>query len=378
MPLTLNRFSLKAPPPRVVLLPDALFFVRIIPIAPVATPADVEGQVELALETLAPFPLAHLFYAHHWVPGATSAVVYASYRKRFTAEETESWAEAAMVLPRFATLLTARVDRASTVVLTLPDGITAVHWGDHAEMPSAIVTRSWEETTEPGEKSRIRDELLRSLGGSRAVIDLDEVPHIESHAGGSEYVFRARNLAGTLSREQLDALDVRDKADLAARRRARSRDVLLWRAFLACAAGVALAALLELGLIGGHMWLRSRQAVISRQAPVVSEIMRAQTLATRIEELSTKRLRPFEMITLLGSKRPASVVFLRTTTRSLYTMEVEANANSPADVGVYQAALRQMPEIAKIDIERQGTRDGTSNFVMAVTFKPEAFAAPRP
>ncbi|PTY07641.1 hypothetical protein DB347_05255 [Opitutaceae bacterium EW11] len=377
MALSLNRFSLKAPPPRVVLLPDALFFVRTIPIAPSATAADVAGQVELALESLAPFPLSHMYYAHHWVPGATAAVVYAAYRKRFTTEEAESWSDAAMVLPRFATLLTARVDRASTVILTLPDGLTAIHWGDHADVPSTIVTRSWSEETEPGEKARIRDELLRSLGGTKSVIDIDEAPQIETHSGGTEYVFRARNLAGTFTREQIDALDVRDKEDLAARRRARSRDLLLWRTFVACAAGVVLAGALELGLIGGRFWQRSQQSVIARQAPVVSDIQRAQTLATRIEELSTKRLRPFEMITIVGAKRPSTVVFLRTTTRSLYTMEIEATANSPADVGAFQAALRQMQEIAKVDIERQGTRDGTSNFVMAVTFKPEAFSAPR-
>ena len=52
------------PPPTVCLLPDALFFTRAIPIAAETPAADVASQVELALESLAPFPVAQLYYGY--------------------------------------------------------------------------------------------------------------------------------------------------------------------------------------------------------------------------------------------------------------------------------------------------------------------------
>ena len=98
------------PPPKVSLLPDALFFTRAIPIAPDTPAADVAAQVELALESLAPFPVAQLYHGYYFPPGATAALVFASYRRRFTAEQTELWFDADLVLPTFAAVLGAPLD----------------------------------------------------------------------------------------------------------------------------------------------------------------------------------------------------------------------------------------------------------------------------
>ena len=56
------------------------------------------------------------------------------------------------------------------------------------------------------------------------------------------------------------ALDVRDKADLAAFRSARKRDVILWRVALGCAAAFALLLVGELALVGGKEWQKVRVA----------------------------------------------------------------------------------------------------------------------
>jgi len=145
--LTPPRFSLTAPPPRVVLVPDHLFFIRVVPIADAATAADVKSQVELALEGLSPFPLAQLYYAHYWKEGARSALIYAAYRKRFTSEQVEGWSDAEMVLPAFATLLTAEIQPSTTIILTQEENLTAVHWGESTTVPAAVVARSWQPDT---------------------------------------------------------------------------------------------------------------------------------------------------------------------------------------------------------------------------------------
>lgn len=374
MAFSVKRISLKAPPPRVVLVPDSLFFVRVVPIGEGVSAGDVSGQVQLALEGLSPFPLAQLYYAHYWVPGSRTALVYAAYRKRFTAEQLDTWAEAEMVIPAFAALLNARVEPATTLILNSETGITVLHW-EKVGVPSAIASRSWAEDTDPAEKLQARDELLNALGGSKTIIDVEEAPKAEGDPSIGEYVFRAGEIEAPFTREELDALDIRDKADLAGRRKARARDLYLWRAFVGCAAGVALAALLEVGLIGGRVWQRTRQSLVEKQAPVVAEIMRAQTLSTRIEELSTKRLRPFEMITIVDSKRPRSVTFVHARTSGLNTLEVEAQTNVPNDLGVFQAALRQLPDLLKVDVQNPQLREGMQTFRLLVTFKPDAFRA---
>lgn len=370
------RFSLTAPPPRVVLLPDHLFFIRVVPIAETATAADVTGQVELALESFSPFPLAQLYYAHYWVPGARTAVIYAAYRKRFTTEDVESWADAEMVLPTFASLLTTEVKPSTTLLLTQEESLTAVHWSDSSATPAAVLARSWETDAPEAKKLRIRDEVLRALGGTKTTIDLVAQPTLETDGSVRDFAFHSGEIEAHFTREQLDGLDVRDKADLSAIRRARTRDVVLWRSFLSCVAGLALACLLEVGLVGGRVWERSRQAREEKQAPVVAEILRAQTLATRIEELSTKRLRPIEMIELVGvAKQPPSVYFVQTRTSGLNTLDIEAQANQPAEVGQYTDNLRQLPQLLKVDVARLDTREGVSQFRLLLTFKPDVFRA---
>ena len=88
-PLSLLRAG--PPPPKVAFLPDALFFTRSVPVTKDATPTEAAAQAELALEGLSPFPLAQLYYGWFWVPGAERALVFGSYRRRFTTEQSAAW-----------------------------------------------------------------------------------------------------------------------------------------------------------------------------------------------------------------------------------------------------------------------------------------------
>ena len=222
---TKPRFSFKAPPPAVVLLPDAQFFTRVVPVAEAATAADVAAQVELALEALAPFPLAQMYYGHFWKTGAANALVFAAYRKRFTAEQTEAWHDAEAVMPAFAATLSAKVTRATTLLLTADDSVTAVHWANASDVPSAVVTRPIPPDATDAQRAAVRDDVLRSAGESVTVEDAGGLPVPDPESDDGELAFKAGKWAMSFSREELDALDVRDKEDLAARRRARSRTV---------------------------------------------------------------------------------------------------------------------------------------------------------
>jgi hypothetical protein len=357
----------------VVVLPDSMFFSRAVPIAPAATPAEVVTQVELAVEALAPFPLGQLFYGYFWTPGSDRAFVYASYRRRFTVEQTTAWSGAEWVLPAFATVLGAEPAPApaTTLVLAAPESLTALHW-DHGPVPAVVLTRPLPPDASEEVRAALRGDLLRALGGTRTIIDLLAPPVPQPARTDREVVFASGNFRSRLPLAALTALDVRDRADLAAVRRARARDVILWRVLLGSAAACVLLALGEVALAGSGLWQRARLVKLNAQSPVVGRIMQEQQLANRITELSTRRLLPLEMISLVAAKKPASIQFLRATTSGLTTLNVDAQTNNAGEIGTFRTALETLPECDRVEVRLLGSRDNLTPFTLVVTFRPEA------
>ncbi len=364
------------PPPKVVLLPDALFFIRAVPVATGAAASEAAGQIELALESVAPFPLAQLYYGWFWTPGAEQALVFAAYRRRFTTEQTAAWAEAELVLPAFVALLGGQIAPATTVVFNSAEGLTAVHWAK-STVPARVLCQPLVPDATPEQQAQARDQLVRDLGESKKVIDLNSPFVAEAAASDREVVFRSGDFVSRFSASGAAALDVRDKAELTARRSARKRDLLLWRAAFGCVAMVLLLGLGDVALIAGKKWNDGRLAKVRAQKPTVDKIESSQGLANRIEELATKRLLPFEMITVLleDGKLPDEIQFTRlfTATQSgLYTMTGQAKSTNVGQIGVYEARLRTLPTVQKVDQRVGPTVGNSATFDLTVTFKPDA------
>ena len=368
-------FKISVPARKVVLLPDAYFFSRAVPIAESATPAQAAAQIELALEALSPFPPAQMYHGHFWRPGAKNACVFAAYRKRFTTEQVESWADAEAVLPTFASLLGVPVKRFTTLLLWSEKGLTAVNWDDVNDAPTSVIARELPPEPSEADRAALRDAVLHESGEGRVVVEPTTVPALDNTAKGDAFIFNSDQASSVFTREQLDVLDVRDKEELAARRRARARDLLLWRGLLGCFAAIALSIVLEIALIGGGFWQKARTIRVDRQEPGVAKILMAKNLASRIEELSTKRMRPFEMISMVAEKKPTSVTFISTTVtnQNLLTLEIEAQAGTSSDVDAFRTALKNTPSFERVDIDRQRLVTGLTTFRVIVTFKPDAF-----
>lgn len=364
------------PRPKVVLLSDALFFSRAVPITAGASPAEAATQVELGLEAISPFPLAQLYYGWFWTPGAEAAFVYAAYRRRFTAEQVAEWADAELVCPVSAALCGARVEPATTAIIAAADGLAALHWETPAA-PARVLFRPLPLEATDEDRARTRDALVRDVGGSKAVIEVTETPVPDPALTDRQVTFRAGELVSELPATVAAALDVRDKGELAALRGARKRDVMLWRVALGCAAALLLLGLAELVLLGGKAWQKVRIDQVNARQPAVAKIEAAAELANRISDLVNKRLLPLEMVTLLvgvdGKRKPADIFFTRVETRpaaGLYTLFVQAQTTNSAQIPVYESQLNAMPEIAgpvKVTIlPGQGDR-----FELEVTFKPD-------
>lgn len=371
MSVSLLEYLRSGPPaPPVVLLPDTHFFVRTVPVPGTATAAEVAAQVELALETLAPFPVAQLNHGFYWVAGAEHALIFAAYRRRFPTEQTALWAGAELVIPTFVALCGQTVAPATTVLVPGAESLTAVHWGAGAVPDKVRVRTVLSEATEE-ERARLREELLHEVGESRKVIEWPAPPVPVPSADTDKLAFGAADRLTLLPLAQTAWLDVRDKGELAVRRREQARDGWLWRGFLGSAAALLVFAAGECALVGGHFWQKARQAQVAAQLPVVQKARTAHELATRIEELATQRLLPFEMIDAVKAKR-RSIQFQRVTATSagLNQLVIEAQTASPADVSAYQTELGQNPAIASAEVSELRSRDRLTTFTMTVTFKP--------
>lgn len=339
-----------------LLLPSDRFFVRVVPLA---VGADVAAQIDLALESLAPFPLDQLYYGHIRSGTGEQALVFAAYRKLFSSTETAEWGQAAAAVPAFLALLG---EPPRTPVIRVHAGkhsITALAWDGAHTLPVAVLARAAQEPADAATRAALVAEIRERSGLSAALVAEIPGPAIAGRTGGMENI-------------DLDLADVRDKEFLASLRAQRKRDRVLWRGFLAGLVGLAALMLLEAGLLVGGIWRRSLDSVARLQAPAVRAIETAQTLSAKIEEMAQRRLLPFEMLALVNQNRPASVQFVRTSTSGLLTLEIEAQTSNATDVGQYEAALRAAPELSGVEIRDLRSRDGLTTFSLTVNFKPES------
>jgi len=357
---------------RAVLLADHAFFIRVVPLAEGTLPAEVPGQVELALEGLTPFSVAQLCYGYFAAPGANRVLVYAAYRRKFTVEDAAAWAEADVVLPAFAACLGLAPDHPRALLVAGADFITAIGWDGRTAVPAIVRTRAVEADAPADTRAVVEAELTAQLKDFPTPVKVAAPAETLSRIGDRGLEFPVGDLVSGFTSTQFDAIDVRDKADLAARRRDRARDLFLWRAFLGSAAAIGVAVLLQLGLQGGQLWLKSQGMRAAAQAPAARKIETEMNLANRIEELSTRRLMPIRMLEIVNEKRPRTIQFLRTATKGLYDLEIEGQTNTTPDVFNYQAALKDLPACERVVLGQTTDRGGITHFTLTVTFKPEA------
>lgn len=365
----------RSPTDALVWLPAEAFFVRRValdPDAPVAT------QVELALEVAAPFALEQLYYGYVAAPDGRSALAFATHRRLFPGD---GWPQAGVVLPAFAALLGEPSAAERVRLWQAPGSTIAAVWDGRAALPGLVLARAVAAGDESAARAALLDEVALRLGGRR--------PEVDEFAGpvtarplpsdrGWELSLAGRgpgqSLLTVLSPESLASMDVRDKAVLATRRQARRREVLLWRVLAAALIVLAGAAVLEAGLFATDRVFARWRAEQAGRADEVRRIETAQTLGARIEEMTARRLRPFEMLALVNDVRPAAVRFVRCSTVGLTTLEVEGQAADAASVGTFEAALKALPALVSAEVRDVRLREGVTTFQFTATFRPEALA----
>lgn len=355
-------------------VPADRFFMRFVPLAPDLPAAE---QTELALEALAPFPPAQLYWGACVSADRTQALVYAAHRRRFTAEETALWEKGDLAVPTLLPLIGEAPARAGLRVLVGPTALTGAAWKEKNSWPVAVHSREYGETPTEAMRQQFVAELAAKAG--QADLAAEFFPGTgRARREGETLIFEwidehqsVRTTTKTLWAEQ-DSLDVRDRAFLDQRRRERRRGELIWRVLLAGGAAAILAVLLDLGALSFGLMNRAQRTRFKAQAPLVQELDTAQSLNSRIDDLIHRRLRFFEMLSAVNESRPASVQFVRTNSVNRNGLEIEAQTTSPDDIVSFEAALRQLPTMEKVEMRPPQGRNGVTTFGLTLAFKPEA------
>lgn len=355
----------------IVVLPAEAFFVRRVPLDAASPAAE---QVELALETHAPFALGQLYYGFLPAPDGASALAFATHRRLFAAE---GWDGAAAVLPAFVALLGDAPARPAIRTWSDGNSLIVTVW-DGAPLPALVLARKVEPATEAAERETLLAEAKARLGDLGGIEEFAGPISVVSRKDASEFTVARRSggpLATHFEEAAVQAMDVRDKAVLADRRATQQRDRLLWRVLQVTVGGIAFAAVLEVVLFLGGMLLEQQREAQRVLAPDVEKIQTSQTLGTRIEEMAQRRLRAMEMLALLNSVRPGGVVFLRSVTNGRDTIEIEGQSANADNVGAFESSARALPQVATLETSNVGVREGLATFRFVATFKDGSLAA---
>jgi hypothetical protein len=251
--------------------------------------------------------------------------------------------------------------------------MTAVHFGDDSGVPTVVRAAAIEPETSETEIGKVREQLIRECGGSTSVRDMTAVTVKAGAAGTDELIISRSGAEAKVSVDDAQTLDVRDHVELVSRRRARVRDAWLWRGLVAAMVAILLAGIAELSLWGTSFYQTTLNEQVQVQSPIVAEIETADRLASRIEELRTQRLRPFEMISIVDGPRPDSIIFLRTAATGLYSLEIEAETDDAQAVNVYVSALNDLGATEGVEILNLDTRGSLSTMRLLVRFSFDAF-----
>jgi Tfp pilus assembly protein PilN len=350
------------------------FFLRLLDMPPDVAPRDVGDFVRLTIEGISPFPLQQLAIGWHVFPESGKVLAFAAYRKIFRESELKVWEQAAQVFPEFAPALTLapKTDRLTLVIWRTNTSLTGILWPANAKAPTHICSR---EFTEGSSIDAFTELCCKRFGVARSTLEI--VEWIQPADGPFEIARGGFTIVaeGTpppprafITHEQTECWDIRPVEFLEAVRRERQRALVFWRVAVGLAAGLALLVAGEIVLSFVQTWNTQRNTLAASRAAAVQAVQDSEQLATRLTELTSLQLRPFDKLGTLAGAMPESVYFSRVSSQGMNTLVIDAIARNPGDVPVFEGRLQALPGIRTAQAKNQQFRDNVTTFTLEVNF----------
>lgn len=367
--------------PSVIGLPGPAFFCRRFDLPAGMEAAEVPGFVELQLEELSPFPLEQLYFGHIVSTDRSMVFVYAAYKRRFPAEQTDTWKHAAFVIPDFVPAARLKFDGQTIVFLRSALSISALFFEPGRELPARVASLPVAEDASSREIDDVRKKLSEQIGVSTAEeVSRRIAANPEERSKGRMFVIESEDVGEPwevlVPGAERWTMDVRDSAFLAEKRRRLGYDVVLWRVLQGVAALLVFLIVGEVLLLGARGISALYESRINSRAALASSLEDHDSVALRIREFELGDLHPFEMLNLLAANMPDNLAFTTATAVGRNTLEVLATALSVSDINTYRSRLGNVPEIEKVEISDERTRPEGTTFKAIIVFRAGAYGPP--
>lgn len=363
----------------VVLVPGYHFFVETTPVPANTAAKELAGLAALAVESESPFSDEQLASAHFGGSQYGGLVAMAALRRKFSGFQ-EEWNRAGFVVPDFATWLPRGEAIPGVVILETPAAVTALEYQNGSVLPRRVVSRPVPESDDPEvaiEAARERVlELVVPAGRRVRRYRLGSEP---CHVKGGKYCFdwEARDFvpsksveSGSLSAAQLWSMDLRTADSIRIKRRDYQWNRYAWGLLVGIGVAAGLLLLGEGALLGMKVANSRRANRIEMQEPAARESEANQDIVNRLAGYIDRKPQPLELLAYVNDLRPNAVYFTKVSVDGGLQMMIDGATSSLAEVNEYEAALRNAPGLASVELKNVRAREGGGTFQLVLGFRP--------
>ena len=361
-----------------------MFFVETIDVPEELEPSEIADFAELTLESMAPFPIDHLYWGYLYHKNASTLLVYAARRERIKNEGFTDLDDYAWVVPDFATLYGARFYDDTLVILEGDQCASLLYFEKNAEIPKSF----WVDTTSghltkdtiQSLRSGIRDlpKTVPTLYLSPVMTHMDEngvstFEHVISeYSDSSNYDGHWQQLTPTEA--QLWQMDVRNSEFKTSEQSKRRTSALILRITGWAALFTMVLILAESVLFTAQGWLDTQFDKIESQQVAVSKVEEKQILVNKLEQVAQNELRPIEMLEAANNirlKLNVGIEYDSVIIEGENHITVEGKASSINALNQYVDSLKKSGQFELLDEQKPITRNGKTTFKVSLAYRPK-------
>lgn len=345
-------------PSPVLLVPGHLFFVDRIELPDSLERSELDDFAELSLESLAPFPVEHLYWGYLYSESSGNILLYATYKDRLKAQGFKDLESYLWVLPDFATLFGSSFPETTTVELIHEASLSRMVFAKGEVLPQVVDSKAIDAQAPETAAADTLQLCLQSTELSENGLPTFHFEPMGSSSGESTANFPHLSP----SENALWRADIRSSDFKKTERSARKLTARIARATGYCVLFALFMILLEGALFLAGLWLERQDALIAAQAPEVRRIEDKQSLMNKLDQVAQNELRPIAILGALNDPRPEGVYFTSTVTEGQNRIIIDGIANTITELNNYIAALLASGNFQQPERERTLTRGGQTTF----------------
>lgn len=357
------------------------FFCRRVEIPSDVEDDELESFLQLQLEALSPFPLAHLQFGFVIDAGRRFAFLYAAYRRSFERKDAASWEGQEAVIPEFSIGLKAGgLDEKTPLLLVADSSFTYFEYDELSELPCYFysIPKSEGETDDDAASEAAIESVILELKQGRSV-DSIRVWKAKTEIAIDKKTLKLRasegdrQIVAEVDRESMWRMDLRDAESVERVQIEERRNYLIWRVAIGMAAVFGLLALGEFIWFTEKGYLKLRRGWNEEQSPLVEEIVSQKTTINELLSFRESDLIPFDMLVAIQPFLTDAVWFTKVETNGANSLRVFANATSNGQANQFKTRLERFVKIETVELQNIQSRPDGTTFTALLNFKIGAF-----